>query len=318
MAVVNGQSGNGALADGMRHALRVVILNYRTPAETIAAVAAVRRMASGSTGILLVDNASNDGSVERFQAELPDVSVIVAERNGGFSAGCNLGIAEALRQGADRVLLLNSDAVVTPDMLDTLGRALDEHPHLGIVGPLVVSGNRVESAGIAYGRSGRMRHASYGVAASALAPFGIRVVDGVSGCAMLIRKDVFDRVGLLTEEFFFGFEDLEFCLRARDAGFQTACVGTAVVDHKGNTSIGRISARRIYFASRNHLLLASRRAGGQGAMRRWSEAAWIVALNVAHAAFTSDVPRIAGLKAAIRGTRDHIARRYGAAPDDLA
>lgn len=126
---------------------------------------------------------------------------------------------------------------------------------------------------------------------------------------MLVRREVFDAVGLLAEEFFFGFEDLDFCLRASAAGFRTACVHGAVVRHEGQASIGRASSTRAYYAVRNHLLVASRSARGG----RWLRTTSVLALNVAHVLFTSGLPRIAGLVAVARGARDHFRGRYGAA-----
>jgi GT2 family glycosyltransferase len=244
------------------------------------------------------------------------VDVITSTHNSGFSAGCNLGIRRALDLGADRVLLLNSDVIVAPDMPGELERALDENARLGIVGPIVLSltePDRVQSAGIAYSlRTGRMRHRDFGRPRSALDEFRVRIVDGVSGCAMLIRREVIDRIGLLAEEYFFGFEDLDYCLRARQAGFLTACTGRASVLHEGSVSIGRTSPRRVYFATRNHLLLTTRFGNGSR-LSRWTRTASVLALNLAFVATTSELPRREGLRGFVSGVRDYFAGRFGGA-----
>src|SRR5215218_9203706 len=95
----------------------VVILNYRSPDETVKAAQSVRETEAHLAGVIIVDNDSGDGSVEQMAAALPWANHIVAPTNGGFSSGCNLGIQEALRLGADRILLLNSDAAISPDTL---------------------------------------------------------------------------------------------------------------------------------------------------------------------------------------------------------
>jgi hypothetical protein len=245
------------------------------------------------------------------------VRLHVAGANVGFPAGCNLGIVEALRSVADAVLLLNPDVVVRPGALDALVDAMVERPDVGVFGPVVLCrhpADTVESTGIDYSQStGRMTLRDFNVPRSALAPFDVRTATGVSGCAMLIRREVFARVGLLDEAFFFGFEDVEFCLRARAAGFATACVGRAEVVHDGHASIGRQSASRIYYATRNHLRLATHTAGGT-AWRRMFAAASVLTLNLAHAATSVEVPRWKGLQAFIVGVRDHLAGRYGPAP----
>lgn len=297
--------------------LAVVILNYRTPDDAIAAVQRLQRDRAPFT-IILVDNASGDGSAARFQQELTAVQLIVAGSNGGFSAGCNLGIRAALDQDATSILLLNPDVVIDVAAIAALDNVLRADPTLGIVAPLLLTESKIQSAGIRWSAtSGRMRHREFNEPASTMPPFETRVVDGVSGCAMLVKREVFERIGLLTDEFFFGFEDLDFCLRAKDAGFRTACAGTVTAQHEGNASIGRTSPRRVYFATRNHLLLAARRLSGASWFHRLATAKMVLALNLAHVLFTSDVPRRAGLRAFFRGARDHFAGRYGPPPVDL-
>jgi GT2 family glycosyltransferase len=303
-----------------RGATFAVVLNFRTAERTIRAVRSLQRSHVPPDGIIVVDNASGDDSIGQMERALPEVGLIVSGTNDGFSAGCNLGIREALGMGAARVLLMNSDAVVTPGAVGAMQQALDADERLGIVGPLLVSlddPDVVESAGISYDPfSGRMRHACSGTRRSAAAAFDRRPVHGVSACAMLVARSVFERVGLLAEEYFYGFEDLDFCLRARAAGFGVACVGAAGAEvlHEGGASIGPVSARRIYFATRNHLLLASRCGPPSPALLRCLRPASILALNLAHALLTSGAPIREGLGAFARGTRDHFAGRYGAGP----
>jgi GT2 family glycosyltransferase len=295
-----------------------VVLNYRTAHETVKAVQTLTASRSPVAATIVVDNASGDGSVAVLQAELDDVHVVETEQNHGFAAGCNQGIREAVRLGADRVLLLNSDARIDPDALGALERALDENPHLGIVGPVLVERadpRVVQSLGMRYRpTTGRMRHHGFGRRYDTLTIPRLREVDGVSGCAMLVRRAVFDRVGMFFEDYFFGFEDLDLCLRARAAGFATACVGGAVVQHEGSASMGRTSPQRIYYAARNHLLLAARTSSAGPSVIRWTRTASIVALNLAFVLTTNEIPRREGLSAFRHALADHRAGRYGRGP----
>jgi GT2 family glycosyltransferase len=292
-----------------------VFLNYRTPNHTVRAVRSLAASHTRVADMIVVDNGSGDGSPEQLAASLPGIRLIEMPINGGFSAGCNAGIREALALKAAKVLLLNSDVVVTPDAIARLGTAIDDDPGLGIAGPIVVSHTRpatIESLGIRYSRgTGRMRHAGYGERLSGSTPFERRDVDAVSGCAMLIRREVFERIGLFAEEYFFGFEDLDFCLRARAAGFRSACIGGATVQHDAHLSIGEASGRRIYFGTRNHLLLAQRFGTSQSPPGRWLQTASVLGLNLAHVLLTSRVPRMAGLRAFAEGAWDHFRGRYG-------
>jgi GT2 family glycosyltransferase len=297
-----------------------VVLNYRTAERTIAAVQALQQSALPPDPVIVVDNASGDGSVETLRTALDRVEIISAEKNAGFSAGCNLGIRAALGRGAARVLLLNSDVIVSADMIQQLIAAMEIDPSCGIAGPVLLSTShphRIESTGIRYWpASGRILHQDFNKPAGDIPTFASKPVDGVSGCAMLISQQVFDRVGDLAEDFFFGFEDLDFCLRAKAAGFSTVCVGGTSARHEGHASIGPQSPARVYFAARNQLLLANRthaRSDFASAARAWS----VIGLNFAHAIRQSDVPRIQALRAVARGVVDHFKGRYGPAPSDL-
>ena len=105
-------------------------------------------------------------------------------------------------------------------------------------------------------------------------------------------------------------------LRARRAGFTCACVGTAVAMHEGSASIGTTSARRIYFATRNHLLLARRSGSARGFAARAAQTVSILGLNLAHVLLTSAIPVTKGLPAFVAGARDHFKGRYGAGHED--
>jgi GT2 family glycosyltransferase/glycosyltransferase involved in cell wall biosynthesis len=292
-----------------------VVLNYRTPDDAIVAVRALQSSDRPIEDVVVVDNGSADGSESALREHLVGVHVLQTGQNLGFSGGSNVGIRDVLGR-ADLVLLVNPDVVLPPDCIGHLEAALTTEVGTGIVGPVVLSRtdpDRVDSAGMSFApTTGRMRHPEHGRAASMLggtAP--ARIVDGVSGCAMLVRREVFERVGLLAEEYFFSFEDLDFCLRARSAGFLTVLARDALAYHEGSASIGVRSARRLYFATRNHLLLADRTAPSANGLGARARRLSIVGLNLAHAARGADVPRLAGLRAVLSGARDHQRRRYG-------
>jgi GT2 family glycosyltransferase len=253
-----------------------------------------------------------------LKAALPAVSVVELPANLGFSGGSNRGITAALRRGAELILLMNSDAVLDPDAIGRLEDALAANPDAGIAGAVLLSQDRpgeMSSAGIAYSSaSGRMIHPEHGRVFDPSRLGTRHDVDAVSGCVMLVRKEVFERVGLFDERFFFSFEDIDFCLRARRAGFRSIVAGEAVAYHAGSRSIGPRSPRKMYFATRNHLLAAKlsgdRRFPGHGALR----ASWIVALNAAGALRSGGVPRIRGLSNVALGSWHHLTRRYGDGP----
>jgi GT2 family glycosyltransferase len=181
------------------------------------------------------------------------------------------------------------------------------HPDVGILGPVVFRRgwpNQIASAGLDYDTgTGRMRERRV-VTSSAVID-----VPAVSGCAMLVRRAVFDAVGPLPEDYFFGFEDIAFCQRAADAGFRVAVAGAARVFHDGAGS-GDASADRLYYAARNHLRLG-RETPARSIVHRAARQVAILSFNVAHVATSRDGSLPARLLAVAQGVFDHTRGRYG-------
>jgi GT2 family glycosyltransferase/glycosyltransferase involved in cell wall biosynthesis len=291
-----------------------VVLNYKTPDDAILAVRSLEGSRRAFADIVVVDNASGDGSAERLRAALTGVVLRETDANLGFSGGCNVGIREGLARGADFVLLVNSDAILAPTALKHMLDAIDLDPATGIVAPILLSRgepDRISSMGMVFSpRSGRMRHPDFGRSYEGVRVDPRQVVDAVSGCVMLIRGELLRRIGLLDERYFFSFEDLEFCLRARRAGYRSVIASRAVAYHQGSVSIGPRSARRLYFATRNHLLVASDEATvlpGAGLIR----AAAIVGYNVALALTSGGASVAETLRSVGQGVWHHVTGRYG-------
>lgn len=230
-------------------------------------------------------------------------------RNLGFPGGCNLGIRHALDAGAHMVLLVNCDLVLPPDAVGGLIDAMREQPLAGIAGPVVhcrTFPDRVRSAGIDLDpRTGRMRerrrrpHEAW------------TGVPAVSGCAMLIDRRVFERIGLLPEEYFFSFEDLAFCHAARAAGFDIGVVRDARAYHLGGAST-RPAPLTLYYGARNHLRLTAS-LPSRGPVHRLGRQLLVAGLNLAHAVSSGGGPVWPRLGAVARGLADHARGRYGPA-----
>jgi GT2 family glycosyltransferase/glycosyltransferase involved in cell wall biosynthesis len=300
---------------GTSSRIAAVVLNYQTPDDTRLAVGSLLASRRALDDIIVIDNGDGGDCARALGDFGPAVSVISAGGNLGFSGGMNLGIREALRRGAGAVLLVNSDAVLPPDCVGILERSLREGERRGIVGPILRSRadpGLVESAGMTYNpRTGRMRHRAAGERGDSVQGVQTGVPDGVSGCVMLIGREVFEAIGLLDESYFFSFEDLDFCLRARAAGYATAIAPAATAYHEGSRSVGVESPRRLYYAARNHLMLASRPSGARRTFSK-SRLAYVVTLNLAHALRANGASPIGRVAAVLHGVRDYLAGRKGA------
>ena len=276
--------------------LVAIIVDFGTPDHTRSAVHSLLSSHRRPDRILVIENTPDGIGV------VDGVERVRSGRNLGFAGGANLGVRASLAGGADALLLLNSDARVAPDCLERLESAL-RPPDVGMAAPAILrDSGEVESLGLLYdARTGRMRHVQKPCR-----------VDGLSGAAMLVKRATFERVGLLDEEYFMYFEDVDFCLRAREQGLRSVCVPEAVAHHDGARSIGPRSPRRVYFATRNHLRLASRTLPLPAAFAT-VRAAGIVGLNLAHLFARAPCPLGPGLLAVGRGTWDHMRGRYGSA-----
>ena len=200
-----------------RRRLAAVVLNYRTPDDTFLAVRSLLLSSHPPDDLIVVDNDATDDCRKVLEPFGERVRYMASGINRGFSGGMNLGIREALARGAERVLLVNSDVILPHDALKTLNAELDRHRTAGIAGPIVLARHAPDSVatmGMDYSKTtGRMRHRAVGDRFAGTGT-GADTVDGVSGCLMLVRREVFAAIGLLDEDYFFGFEDSDFSPRA--------------------------------------------------------------------------------------------------------
>lgn len=201
------------------------------------------------TRVIVVDN----GSSERLGVTFNSVpaELIVLERNLGFGAACNIAISRALEdQSCKYIFLLNNDTVVHPDAVAELVKAAESNPQAGVFGPKIYYSDRPHVIWYAGARQrwGVLAATDTGRGQVDNGQFDTRgSVDFVFGAAMFVRRTVFEKIGLFDESFFLYLEDLDFCLRARNAGFSLLFVPKALVWHKGSASFTNNRAMRRYY-----------------------------------------------------------------------
>ncbi len=295
--------------------VHAVVLNYGTPDATLIAVRSLLASRHALASVTVVDNSDNVECGRSLSSLSDRVDYLSSGTNLGYAAGMNLGIRRALAAGATHVLLVNSDMTVPPDCVGKLLEALTTSVGAGIAGPIVLARStpdRIASLGLSYDlRTGRMRHRHYDEPIATAANATGRV-DAVSGCLMLATREVLERVGLLDAEYFFGFEDLDFCLRASTCGFASV-VAPVVSFHEGGQSLAPDSPVRVYYATRNHLRLASRLANVSSSAPRMLTSATILALNIAFALKAPPTRIRRRLIAVVRGALDYRRGRFGPA-----
>jgi GT2 family glycosyltransferase len=201
--------------------------------------------------VVLVDNASTDGAVDEVEKEFSGITVVRSERNAGFGAGNNLGVAHARR---DLLVFLNPDTVVIVGWLEVLVRPLVEDPTVGLVTPKVLRRDRPDSinvAGLKVHLSGISMCRGLGLPRAALDE--VAEVAAISGVAFAARRDVFETIGGFDEGFFLYLEDVDISVRAWLAGYRCLYVPGAVVLHDyENVEVG---VQKAFWVERGRYLM---------------------------------------------------------------
>jgi GT2 family glycosyltransferase len=215
-----------------------VVVNWNGWQDTIECLHSLTIQDYGNLEILVVDNASTNDSVQRIRVACPNVQIIEAAANLGFSAGCNIGIREALKRNAEFVWLLNNDTVAPRDTLTRLIAAAQ--PDSGVVGTVLryLHDPKLIQA---WGGGNVIRWLGYVTHFTAPTRFGRNTY--LTFASVLIRQEVFVDIGLLDERYFMYFDDSDFCFRARSAGWQLAIApDTAVLHKEGGSTNGERSS----------------------------------------------------------------------------
>lgn len=206
----------------------IIVLNYNGKDVVRTCLNSLFKINYPNVEVVVVDNASTDGSFELAKAAFSKAHFIKNEVNLGFSTGNNIGIRFALEKMADFVLLLNNDTEVTPDFLTELINATTTDEKIGISSPKIFK-DKTAQIWFAGGKIDwfKMKSLHENKNNSSI-PYETGFI---SGCAMLIKKNVFKKIGLFDEDFFLYWEDVDFSIRAQKAGFKTVIIPTSTVYH---------------------------------------------------------------------------------------
>lgn len=255
----------------------IILVNWNGETDTIACLTSISKLLTSHFSLftIVVDNGSTDDSVPAIRKKFPRVEVIEAGKNLGFTGGNNLGIKRALEAGADFVWLLNNDTVVDKHALAVLVDVFGDK-RVGVAGSKIyfTAGREYHKDRYAKKDLGRVLWYAGGVIDwnnMYASHRGVDEVDEgqyditeetqfVTGCSMMIRREVFHKIGSLDEKFFAYLEDVDFCLRAKHAGYKLLYVPRSIVWHKNAGSSGVGSDTHQYYMTRNRLIVGFRYA----------------------------------------------------------
>jgi len=241
-----------------------IIVTYKGKDMTLDCLGSLQEVQYANLHTVVVDNASDDGTVEAVRAQFPAIHVLEAGSNLSYSGGNNLGIEYALEHGADYLFILNNDVFLDPDIVDALVQTAEANPHAGMICPKVYycdQPNVIWSAGSTIDMQSGGPHLIGNNEEDAGQYDEERPVQVIDGCAILVTRAACERIGLIDIIYFAYYEDVDWALRARQASFEILYTPSAKAWHKVSATSqinGKRSPFQVYYHMRNHLLFLSR------------------------------------------------------------
>lgn len=230
----------------------IVVISWNGLQDTIKCLTALQSSTYENWRAVLVDNASQDGTVDAVQLYFADIHIIANESNLGYAVGNNQGIQWAIDQEADWILLLNNDVFVKAEALAELVRVGGAQPDIGIVGPVMQRTLRPDILDLGGDLNFWWGRVNLITQESAPASSEWCQIDYVWGCALMARRQIFEQTNGLKKFYVAYFEDAELCITAQRLGFRTVVALNAYVEHH----VGRSGEKRFvwqtYLRARNH------------------------------------------------------------------
>ncbi len=248
----------------------IIVLNYNGFEDTIECVHSLIQFLQYNYTILIVDNASTDASVESISRELsnPDwkqVHLIQSDTNGGFSAGNNLGIQYGISHfNSDYFWILNNDTIIKDDALSPLVEFSESNPDVGVVGSKLKFYDQPDLIQAVGGRMnvcfGKFHQIGFNKTDAELDLKELGSLDFVVGASLFVNRQFIHTVGLLSEDYFLYFEEIDWSLRAKKKGLRTAtCIDSVVFHKQGQSTKNKVKAKKniaaMYFQFKNLILV---------------------------------------------------------------
>lgn len=229
--------------------VRIITINWNAYEDTARLLNRLRGLAYPAFDVVVVDNASTDGSREQLSAEFPEATVLPMLTNAGFGAANNAALRQAISDEIPWAWLLNNDALPDPDALSALVTAGQTAPQIGAVGGVVFDESppgRIQAwgGGIIYPWLGAVR---LGTAAN-------QPLEFITGACLLLNTTALREMGMFDERFFLYWEDADLCFRLRKAGWRLAVADSAHIWHRGSATTGRNPRLRSFHSARSLVL----------------------------------------------------------------
>ncbi len=245
------------------HLVSLITVNYNQNQITELLLASITATNTyPAIEIIVVDNASKQNPVPQWQHRYPNVTFIRSDINLGFVGGNNLGIKAAK---GDYLFFINNDTEFTPGLVETLVAVLDGHPKVGMVSPKIRYFDQpgmLQYAGFTPMNYYTMRNKCIGQFEEDKGQYDHMTgpTGYIHGAAMMVRREAMDKAGLMAENFFLYYEEMDWNDHIKRAGYEIWLEPRALIYHKESVSVGKMSGLKEYFMNRNRILFIRRNA----------------------------------------------------------
>ena len=304
-----------------------IVLNWNQADLTVQCLDSLKNQSYPNFHVIVVDNGSTDGSGAYIRDRYPWVTVIDQYPNLGYSMGNNVGIEAALKRGADYLFLLNNDTEVDPWMLTRLVEVAESNPQNGMVGPTMYyfDPDKMIWGGenyIDWKKAHLIRKYFMKIDDGSITSNRTPVeVDYIDTCAVLVKRAVVEKIGLMNAAYFINYDDLDWNVRARKAGYKVIYVPQAKMWHKVSAAMGQASPATTYYMTRNSLLFFWKNSPAKWKylviFRIFFRTLWVVSAWTVKREYQSELfrrKRTANLLA----LRDFCSGRFGKMGEDVA
>ena len=238
--------------------IAIIIVNWKQYQLTKLCLYSLQKIKYDNYQIILIDNESNPKELKKIKNQFDKIITFPNQKNLGFTGANNIGIEYAIKNEFKYVMLINNDTEVEKNFINPLIEVLEKNQNFGAAQPLILNyynRNKVWSAG-------GFLNKFFGYTYVIKSPEGIKKnIDWITGCCFFLRTDVIKKIGLLDEKFFAYYEDVDWSIRIKNAGYDLAFVKSSVVYHHGSKSSknesneGTLSPFVHYLNIRNHIFL---------------------------------------------------------------
>lgn len=241
----------------------IVILNFNSFEDTEECLISLEKLDYNNYEIIIIDNSSNDNSYDKLKKRFVKYNIIKSNENLGYANGNNIGIKYALENKADYICVLNNDVIVEDDFLDKIIKVMEDDKDIGLAGPCICKyhdKNIIQAMGANINLYNGLTQGKYKNYKYNDIPQKDIQVDYLGGACFVCRREVFEKIGFIPENYFLFFEETEFCYKASKRGYKLICVYESKIYHKGSSTISKYSGLSYYFLNRNRVIFIRRNA----------------------------------------------------------